>query len=360
MELKHIRSLKEYKEFYRQVYFKDSNFKDNKTNLLPIVCEKNSAFYKGSDQEMIAVIEEGNVICQCVLINHSQYKEAVFMAFFEALSGKHEGVKLLINYAIDFGKRRGCTKIIAGIDGHPNNSIGFLVSNLTPPTFGECYNKRYYAHYFSDFNKIDLVSFIGDYNKVKATIDEDFNRHSDSFNQFDIEYGDFSLKGFEKTIKIYTDLSNKIFVNHRDVYYRSYEEDYELFFSMRMILKNENLIFVKKAGEYIGFCFWYPDFNELIGINKYFGVTGFIKYKILGKIPCKMKMVEIGVVPQYQNKGLVLMLFKNAIDIVANKYPKTKKIVSSWILSENKKSTLFTRRYTKELYKEYVYYEKSI
>jgi hypothetical protein len=53
-------------------------------------------------------------------------------------------------------------------------------------------------------------------------------------------------------------------------------------------------------------------------------------------------------------------LFKNAIELAAKKYPDSQKVISSWILSENRKSVLLTRRYTKDLYKEYVYYERNI
>jgi len=360
MEIRVIESLKEFKKFYKEVYANDRNFIDNKSNLLPIVCGNNSAFYKRTIQKTVGVFDNGKTICQCVLIIHSEYKEVVFMSFFEALPQKPEGMKMLIDYAIEFGKKNGCTKIIAGIEGHPNNSIGFSVSNAAPPTFGECYSPGYYTDYFKDFDKINMVSFIGDFTEVKATVDQDYKKFIDIFSEFDVEYGDFSLMGFKKTMKIYTDLSNEIFVNHRDVYYRSYEEDYELFSSMRPILKNENLIFIKKKGRYVGLTFWYPDLNELTDIQKSFGVKEFIKYRILGRIPHKMKMVEIGVLPEYQNKGLILLLFKNAIELAAKKYPDSQKVISSWILSENRKSVLLTRRYTKDLYKEYVYYERNI
>lgn len=360
MEIRVIESLREYKKFFKRVYANDRNFIDNKSNLLPIVCGKNSAFYKKSIQQMVGVFDNGMAICQCILIIHREYKEAVFMSFFEALPQKHEGVKTLIDYAVEFGRKNGCTKVIAGIEGHPNNSIGFSVSNSAPPSFGECYSPGYYADYFKDFNKINMVSLIGDFAEVKDAVDQDYNKFIDVFSEFDIEYGDFSLKGFRKTMKIYTDLSNEIFIDHRDVYYRSYEEDYELFSSMRPILKNENLIFVKKEGRYVGLSFWYPDFNELTDIHKSFGVKEFIKYRFLGRIPRKMKMVEIGVLPKYQNKGLMLLLFKNAIELAAKKYPNSQKVISSWILAENKKSVLLSRRYTKDLYKEYVYYERSI
>lgn len=360
MEIKAIDSLREYRKFYRQVYAKDNNFKDNKSNLLPLVCKKNSAYLKRTIQKAVGVFDNGKPLCQCVLIIHNQYNNVVFMAFFEALPQKHEAVNMLMDYAVKFGKRNGCTKIIAGIEGHPNNSIGFSISNSTPPSFGECYTPGYYNDYFKDFNKVELVSFIGDYANVKACIDKDYNKFIDVFSEFEIEYGDFSLKGFKKTMKIYTDLSNEIFVNHSEVFYRSYEEDYELFFSMRPILNNENLIFVKKEGRYVGLSFWYPDFNELVDIHKSFGVKELIKYRLLGQIPHKMKMVEMGVLPEYQNRGLILMLFKDAIETVARKYPNTQKIISGWILSENKKSVLFTRRYTRDFYKEYAYYEKNI
>jgi len=140
---------------------------------------------------------------------------------------------------------------------------------------------------------------------------------------------------------------------------RSYREDYHLFHSMRPLLKNENLIFAKKADKYIGFILWYPDFNELVAKGSGVGVLTFIKYKLFGKHPKAAKVVEIGIIDNYRNSSIMLMLFAKAIE-AANRYKNLNKILSSWILDENIPSKNTTQRYTKKPYKEFVTYEKDI
>lgn len=347
--------LREYLDFMKKVYKDDKNFKDNKTGVINIVCNENRAFFKASLQEMVAVKENGQILCACVLIINKKAPKELCVSFFEALPKCDEAVSMLLNYAEDFGRRNSCSKLVVALDGHVNYSVGFG-GNTGTPSFGESYSPLYYHKYFENYTKVKFVSFFDDAHLVKERIDEDIEKFKKQIDKISIEYADFG-KGFYKTMKRYTDLNNRIFEGHRYYSYRDYDEDVDLFKDLRPLLKNHNLIFAKLKGEDIGFILWYPDYNELVPVGKGASIMTFVKYKIFGKRPETSKVMEIAVAQEYRQFGAVLALFDAAIKSTSK---NTKKILSSWILDENSKSKAITFRYSKQHYKEFFTYEKEI
>jgi len=347
--------LREYLAFIKKVYKDDKNFKDNKSSVVKIVCEKHRPFYKSSLQEMVAVKEKDKILCACVLIINNKLPNELCVSFFEALPECREAVSMLIGYAEDFGRKNSCKRLVVALDGHVNYSVG-LGSDTGVPSFGESYSPLYYHEYFENFSKVKFVSFFEDVSLVRERINEDINKFKNQIEKVSIEYADFGA-GFNKTMQRYTDLNNKTFDGHKYYCFRDYEEDTDLFKDLRPLLENRNLIFAKIKGEDVGFILWYPDYNELVPVGKGASIITFIKYKLLGKRPQTAKVMEIAVLPKYRQFGVILSLFDAAIKAA----PKnTKRILSSWILDENTKSKAITYRYAKQPYKEFFTYEKEI
>jgi len=428
MHLETVSGIQEYEKFVIENYKDDEFFKDNKTGLLSVVCGAKSTFRNNSVQKMVAVRKSGRTLCQAVFIIHKNSSELMSFAFFEALSDQQEAFLILIDNALEFAKSHCASKIVFGLDGHCNNSVGYALASQDFPSFGESYNKAYYSDYFKEFNAVKFVSFYDDIANVNSQVNKDLlvlNRQisrnmnlqtinttkenqprTDILNIHNIEHcnetsdrqdnqdyhtripkikindsskidisfieklfndtqnvslerADFGISGFKKTMKRYTDLNNRIFISHRYYFKREDEEDYDLFNSMRPLLKNENLIFAKRNGVDVGFILWYPDFNGYVPKGKGAGISTFLKYRILKISPSIAKVVEIGLVDSERNSGLILMLFAKAI-FYANKYKGIKKVSSGWILDENTPSKNITKRYTKKLNKEFATYEKDI
>jgi hypothetical protein len=129
---------------------------------------------------------------------------------------------------------------------------------------------------------------------------------------------------------------------------------------MRPLLDGDNMIFAKVGDEVVGFLFWYPDFNELVLPGGQAGAGTFIKYRILGKSPCAVKAVQIGVLPEYENSGLILALFGEFYDVAMKKHKGLKVCASSWILEENQKSVKLSSKVLPHPYKEMSAYEREI
>lgn len=228
------------------------------------------------------------------------------------------------------GAGLGCTALVAGLDGHCNYSLGFLASSFdSAPSFGQSYHPAYYHNYFDKWAPVPLTSFWQEIDALNPLWFEKARRWNAPGIHF--EYANFSPAGRKETMRRYTDLSNLIFTDHRYCFFREDAEDYELFSSMFPLLRGENMIFAVHNGQTVGFLFWYPDYNELVPHGAGAGISTFFRYKLLGQIPTALKVVEIGVLPEYKKTGLIIDLFGELYRIRARRYPTITRAVSSSI-----------------------------
>lgn len=354
MELFDFKTASEYEKSMLNFYKIDSFFKNNKSGTFLIVCNPRGAFFQNTVQRMIGVKENGEMLCQCVLIKHYAH-DAVSVSFFEAKQNADEAVNLLISAAARFGKAQNAKRLEISLDGHCNYGVGFSCGKtVLPPLFGESYNPDYYPGFFKEgYTPMSFTSYTDSLENIAAKLDV-FNNRGD----ITIEPADF--RRFSDTMKRYTDLSNTIFDGHRYCFHREYTEDLELFSGMKPLLSPCNLLFARKSGQDIGFLLMYPDFNKLVQNGSGVGINTYMRFKLFRRPIRTMKIVEIGVLPEFQTGGTILLLFAEAIRQTKIHYPYIEKVVSSWVLDENKKSRSMVSRLAPNIYKRYLAYEKKI
>lgn len=359
MEIIIFDRLSAYDRSMRSFYRNDGAFKNNKSAVLKIACKPGGVFYRNSTQKMIGVADGGRIRCQCVLIKHTAY-DALTVSFFEAERGACDAVGAMMAYAQNVGKRLGCKRLEVSLDGHCNYAVGFLQGEPeTPPLFGESYNPGYYHDFFaSGYKKVMFKSFWDSLENIGADLDRLAPDIAARFGNIRLECADF--RHFRQTMARYTDLSNAIFTGHRYCFSRSHGEDLELFAPMKPLLKPCNLIFASMDGADIGFILWYPDFNELVPAGKGAGIGALVSYKLLNRRIGAIKIAEIGVLPEHRARGVILLLFQEALRQVRLHDRSVNSVVSSWILEENAQSVNLTTRFAKQIHKRFAAYEKEI
>ncbi|MHB1454783.1 MAG: GNAT family N-acetyltransferase [Saccharofermentanales bacterium] len=362
MEIVSVRSIRDYKKFIRRIYRHDPFFKDNKSGLIDIVCRPGGAFYRSTRQQMIAVTHDGQILCQCVLIRSSTSPDNMTVAFFEAAPDAAAAVDAMMAYAADAAKESGCIRLVVSLDGHYNYSVGFLKDGSDAfPSFGASYNPGYYHDYFAEgYDPVEYVSYYDSVEAVQARVDRSLPFVEGKTENLVLSCADFSIAGFAGTIRRYTELNNRIFGEHRFYYSRTEEEDIELFGAMRLLLRPENLIFAFVDGRAAGFILWYPDFNEFVAPGNGAGLSTYLQYKVLGRSIRRVKVVEIGVLPEFEGSGIILLLFAEALEMGRKRFPDLETVMTSWILESNYKSKRITGRFLKQPYQRYLAYEKKL
>lgn len=230
-----------------------------------------------------------------------------------------------------------------------NYGLGLLADHYDcVQSFGSAYNPPYYLDYFKKHadQEYTLGNYLGSMDRFDDSQDERLMRRLSG--KYTVRKADF--RNIQREAEIYTRLNNEAFAHHPFYYERRLAEDLELFKEFKLLLNEENLLFLEHAGSPIGFLLWYPDFNELINEGESIGLKTIIKNKLFGHRIKRFKIVELGVIPKYQNKGAVMALFYKCRELVQGRYESCE---SGWILDGNDSSKGFGSRWVGDEYKHY-------
>ena len=345
-------------DFRRKIYKLNPLYVDNNLFMIKEVFSKKTSFIENKNIIPINIEENEEVVCQGIVIYAKELNEYIQLCFFESMPNKEKAVMLLVDKAIEIGKKFGCKRLVIGLNGHVNYGLGFLNSHFdTKNSFSASVNPEYYNEYFRGLccDEINLNTYkIGQLEKRTEKYRNIINKLNKKYT-----FKFFDKKQFEYYSKIYTDLNNKSFVNHRYYYKRNYKEDVEMLKELFLFMKEESLIFAFDGEKPVGFVMWYPDFNELVKRGDYFGAKHYIKNLFFNKKIKKVKVMEYGILEEYRKKGLPIALIDQIFDII--KGCNFTNAETSWILEENKDSNSVCQAVCDEgLYKRYVVYEKEI
>jgi hypothetical protein len=351
MKLVECRSsqVKDYIRFVGSVYKDIPNYKNNTDWTTKLILSGRSEFGRSAFILPVLVCDAERVVAACTFIHHANLPDYLQIAFFEAIPDSQSAVGLLIGKARDICQERNIAKICIGLNGHVNYGFGMLDDHFdSPVSFGDWYNPEYYSGYFAGHatKTYSLSSFRGE----TAHVDRAFlKKATERFcKEFSFRKADF--RQFRREMQIYTDLNNRCFGNHPFYYQRSYAEDYELFSGLRLLIREENLIFAEADGQPAGFLLGYPDFNAFVPPGKTAGLGTVIKNRLFPGQIDKFKIVEMGVLPQYQQSAMILGLFDLCYRFAGDKYVYFE---SSWIWDENHESRACAKRLMDAEYKHF-------
>lgn len=359
MELVIVKTKNEKKElldFYKSQYKDNPLRRDSFSGLLKGILYGTSVMNKSIVTIPLVVKEEGKVVMCGVLAMANRMPEYLQISFFESLSYNERAFVIIYNKAEEVAGEMGCKKICASLNIHVNYGLGFLSDDYDKmQTFGTAHNDVHIHKYFleNNFNSIPMITFY-------KNMEEDFSLVSDKMkerieNRYSVRSADF--RNMKEEARIYTQINNDAFKDHPFYYRRVEEEDLELFNDFKLLLKPENLLFVEKDNEPVGFMLWYPDYHQVMDDRDTIGLSTLIKSKIYKNRMTRFKIVEMGVIEKEQKKGAILALFLHCFKLTKGKY---KSFESGWVLEENFESGNFGIKWADGVSKRFVAYEKEL
>jgi hypothetical protein len=347
---------KDFLKFYKKQYLNSDLKRDTMSGLLRNLLTGKSELCKSVDTEPLMIVDKNEITMISVLAHAQRMPEYLQICFFESDIYNMDAFNLILDRAVKVAKEKGAHKLIGSLNMHVNYGLGFLASDFDKKqSFGSAHNPEFYNAYFerSGFETIDMVSYRKDMVNSPELINNDIRNKLNEI--YTVRKADF--RNFKQEIEIYTKINNEAFKDHLFYYQRKTEEDYELFKDLKYLMKEENLLFVEKAGVPAGFMLWYPDFNEIIDKCETVGIKTVIKNKLFSHKIKTFKIVEIGVIPEERNRGAILALFDYCFKCTKGKYDTME---SSWILTNNMKSKSFGIKWADEESKHYKAYIKDI
>lgn len=342
--------------FYRSQYLNHPLRRDSLSGMLKALLYGKSELCKSVDLEPLMVMESDKIIMICMLAFAHRMPEYVQIGFFEAAELNMEAFQMFLDKAEEFAKSKNASKLSASLNIHVNYGLGFLSSSYDKvQSFGMAHNPEFYHEFFqkTNFDVIEMVSYKKDMRSLDSLLSNETSKRLKE--RYTVRKSDF--KNFKRDCEVYTDINNKSFNEHLFYYPRKKEEDYELFRDMRFLMSEENLLFVEKEGNPVGFMLWYPDFNQIMSSSETVGIKTVIKNKLFSNRIDTFKIVEMGVIPGERNKGAILALFDYCFKCIKGKYAFME---SGWILSNNFKSRNFGIKWADCESKKYKAYIKEL
>ncbi len=343
---------KNFIRFYHDQYLNKENKRNSNNRIIEDLVNGKSILSKSVDLDPIMIVEDNKILMAGIIGHAHRMDEILQIAFFESDSYNDQAFEILLSYVKDLAIKKGVSKISASLNIHVNYGLGFLSEGFDKwQSFGSSHNPEFYNKYFQDrgFASINLVSFYQEMDKLGSLFSERLGKRLDRTYRV----RPVNFKDFKKEIDLYSKINNMAFSDHLFYYERDSREDWELFKDFKYLLKEENLLFVEKDNEPVGFLLWYPDFNKIIKANESLGLRTVVKNRLgPGKIN-GFKIVEIGIIPLERNKGAILALFNDLYRRVGGRFDYFE---SSWILEENWKSRDLGLRWMGQEYKKYKAY----
>ena len=341
---------KKFMGFYLDQCRKDLLRRDSMSGLLRGLLYKESVMADSAYLEPVLVVDEDKIVMATILAQADRMPEALQICFFESDGYNSEAFSLILGKAEELAREREAKQITGSLNLHVNYGLGFLAdSYYRVQSFGMSHNPEYFHRYFieSGFEPIDLVSFKKDMRGLDQLMGESLRERIKS--RYTVR--ELDLKRLSEEAELYTLINNQAFSSHPFYYRRVPEEDLELFKDFKLFLKSENLLFVYRGDEPVGFMLWYPDFHQLMRPGETIGLKTLLRYLFNKREIDTFKIVEMGVVDKEKGRGAILALFQYCLERTRGRYSFME---SGWVLEDNMDSRAFglkwadgeSRRYT--------------
>jgi len=348
------RQQRSFVDFVYRVYAGNSCYRDSLMPILDTFLDQRDSFTSESYVRPMQVTSNGEVAAQCVLVHHPGLP-VLQVAFFDALPDRSAAVGRLIEEARAEARRRGLSRIVAGLNGHVWYGVGYLADAFDLPCpFDSIYTPEYYLSYWSEH--ADAVHTLSTYRfdlSVARPSDPALRR---AYSR--IQFRTMDMAKFRQEAILLGELSNRFFAGTYLYFERDPYDMYRLLRSIRPLLEAENLIFACRDGEEIGFLFWHPDFNELIPGGRRNSTLATGVRCLLGKSRIRhAKLNAMGIDPRYHGSSTSAGLLGELVRSCAGRFES---IETNFVWDNNRKSRLLNRHLPHQEVRHYKTFELEV
>lgn len=332
-----------------------------------LVDRVNNPFYQEAEADFFLAEKNGEIAGRvAAVLDHRYNKEhgtnIGFFAFYESIDNISVA-KLLLRVVNDWMRKRGVDSILGPTNPGLMDVIGFLTEGFdVPPSIMMPYTKAFYPALFEKmgFEKAqDLLAF-----RIKES-DLDFER----LNRIEdivlkrlpgLKLRKINIKKINDEILIVQDLFNRAWAKNWGFTPLTLAEVKALAADFKMILDPEIALIAEMEGQPIGFSVSLPDLNVALkhvhrGRLFPFGLFKLLYHK--RKIT-SVRTALMGVIPEFQGKGIEALLNKHTIvNGMAKGYTSSE---LSWVLESNTAMIRVAERLGSSVEKRYRLFTKKV
>lgn len=365
-----VESAQEKKAFLRYPY---NHYENDKYWVAPLYMEQKklldtekNPFYKNAEIKLFLAYHDDKPAGRIAAVIDHRYNsyhnsKTGFFGFFESID-RQQTTDLLFKVANDWLIDKGMEDTLGPANPGMMDEIGVLVDGFEKyPAILMPYSKPYYDKLIKNagYEKaMDLFTY--DVNQQNVSR-ERINRAMEVVKHRlpDITIRKLNLKKIRDEIKIISKIFNAAWKNNWG-YIPLSDEEFDYMAKDLKTIANENFAHIAEInGEPVGFSVALPDYNQIFkDMDGSLFPTGIFKI-LLGKRKInRIRTALMGVLPEYQGKGIDALLNREAIEYGLENGFYSSEI--GWILESNKEMNRVAERIGGELDKTYRMYSKKL
>lgn len=330
-----------------------------------ILSQKKNPFYKHADMALFLAEVDGKPAGRIAAIQNHPFNQhtgekAGFFGFFDCVNNQ-QTANLLFKVAGDWLRERGAEVIYGPVSPNMMGEIGTLIEGFDKtPMFLMPYNSPYYDDLITGagFQKhVDLLAY--GLTKDATELSRAEKAETLVLRRYPtLKVRKVNLKKWKEEITVIGDIFNKAWARNWGFAPFTDEEFEFLVGDMRYILEQDLALVVEDEGRPVAFSVALPDINlvlkkvgngKLLPLGWYKLLTGMKKLRV-------MRLLLMGIIPEYQGKGVdALMNLHSIRNGLALGYEEAE---FSWLLETNTSVINLAERFGAKLTKRYRVYKK--
>lgn len=340
--------LTEKKEIKKFIDFPYHHYTDNKYWVAPLLIEQKklidtnkNPFFKNAEIALFMLYHNGSPAGRIAAIIDHRYNEfhktlTGFFGFYECNNNQLKS-DLLFDAAETWLKDKGMEQVLGPASPGMMDEIGILVEGFDKyPTILMPYNKPYYDKLIKNSGyhaEMDLLSYL----VTQDSVDRDrANRAVEIVKRRlpGIHIRKIRLKDIHKEVKIVQEIYNSAWKDNWGFIPLSNEEFAALADDLKTIVDDNFAHIAEIDGSPVGFSIAFPDLNQILRkMNGRLLPFGIFKLLWNRKKIDKIRTALMGVIPEYQGRGIDVLLHREAIENGLKKGVYSSEV--GWIIESN-------------------------
>lgn len=355
------------------INFPYSHYEDDQYWVPPLLMEqkkllnpKKNPFFKNAEIALFNAEHEGKPAGRLAAIIDHRYNDfhnakTGFFGFFECID-RQSTVDLLFRVAEDWLRDRGMTDVLGPANPSMMDEVGVLVEGFDKyPSIMMPYNKPYYDKLLKGAGyekEMDLLTYLVTQDSVDR---ERANRAMEIVKKRlpGISIRKIKLKKIKDEVKIIREIFNSAWKNNWGFIPLSSEEFDALAKDLKTIVDPNFAHIAEIDGKPVAFSVALPDYNQIFrDMNGKLLPFGWLKILMNKNKIDKVRTALMGVIPEYQGRGIDVLLHREAIEngLVEGVYSSE----VGWILENNVQMVRVAEKIGGTLDKRYRMYKKNL
>lgn len=332
-----------------------------------LINEKKNPFYKNAEIALFLAEKDGKDVGRiAAIIDHRYNKQhnskTGHFGFFDCIDDQHTA-DLLFRVASDWLRDRGMKNVLGPASPSMMDTIGVLTEGFEKePYILMPYNFNYYDRLIqkAGFQKaMDMYAYI--VNQQTVSLDR-IDRALEIVKRRlpDLKIRPIRLNKMKDEIRIVREIYNQAWKNNWGFIPLSEEEFAAVAADLKMILDTEYAHIAEVKGKAVGFSIGIPNINEIIkDLDGKLLPFGFAKLLVRKKKTRGLRTALMGVLPEFQGKGIDALLHQRSIKNGIEGGIKQESELS-WILESNTEMIRVAEKIGGRRDKTYRMYEKEL